>query len=505
MRNSNGIESLFMRKPITVIVLLFLSRWEKGLIHLCLFLLEKQDIPFSQPLTQGTNTMLNQFKIGCRLVLSRNISGSIRTAAAGAKQITETDDLSFEVPPQFLKRKDEVKDIHVKWFTGQSEQGFTLVELLVVIAIIGMLIALLLPAVQAAREAARRMQCSNHLKQYGLAIHNFHDTYQGVPPLHLGRYRVSTFALLFPFHEQQALYDLMIARSSTLNFATNRWISTDLRNGSGETAATDPGDAARTAFGSVSIAKCPTRRSGSKFTASTVTWEKQGPQGDYYLVLAAHNVSGGSPPIMQGNPDTPEANNNATRAHDLTWFAPNQDGPFRVAIMTGYGTNQTMWNAAENPGASPNLRWAPRDDMAWWQDGTTNQILIGEKHIPQSMLGQCRIVGGSQAQFDRKSAVDCSYLQMHGHDRDVFMMALTENRNSTFTGSGVPIALARGSSHYDGNTNEYPWQMGFGSWHPGICQFLIGDGSVRGVPVTTALEILVKLACVNDGNTVTLP
>ncbi|QDS89821.1 Type II secretion system protein G precursor [Rosistilla ulvae] len=126
-----------------------------------------------------------------------------------------------------------------------KKEGFTLVELLVVIAIIGILVGLLLPAVQAAREAARRMQCSNNLKQIGLALHNYHDTFKSFPsaaiytgeapkqspPLTSNRcngrdefWGATWMVLILPFIEQQAAHNQMdfgrVARSTVNNAIT---------------------------------------------------------------------------------------------------------------------------------------------------------------------------------------------------------------------------------------------------------------------------------------------
>ncbi|MCC9605743.1 DUF1559 domain-containing protein [Blastopirellula sp. JC732] len=109
-----------------------------------------------------------------------------------------------------------------------KRSAFTLVELLVVIAIIGVLIALLLPAVQQAREAARRMQCTNKLKQVGLALHNYHDTFGAMPArqggtngasgayLEHNAERLSGWVGMLPFLEYGNLYD-QIKSSQTFN------------------------------------------------------------------------------------------------------------------------------------------------------------------------------------------------------------------------------------------------------------------------------------------------
>jgi len=198
-----------------------------------------------------------------------------------------------------------------------------------------------------------------------------------------------------------------------------------------------------------------------------------GPQGDYAFVF-----------IKSPRPD----------GDDTAWWSFTADdsterhsGPFRGAIA----------NSAE-PWINDN--WSGRDTMAWWSDGTSNQLIIGDKHIPANRLGNCSHegVGGTGV---AANAADCSYI-VSGSGWNAAGSA------RSFYGWGayarLPIA-SMGDKLYERDDNGPLWNYGFGSTHPSVCQFAVGDGSVHSLSTSTSHNILVALATVNDGISVALP
>ena len=372
-----------------------------------------------------------------------------------------------------------------------KKRGFTLVELLVVIAIIGVLIALLLPAVQAAREAARRAQCSNNLKQIGIGVHNFHDTLKGIPPLGVGttettnldQSRPGFWVLIWPFVEQNAIYDVVQQRGVDQRYNTAFWVS-------GATGIDI--EAFRKGAASVTIYRCPSRRGSDKamnpVKAATadygpgcgnVTWGAvPGPCVDYAIPLTQRTATGG---YFYWCSKLEDGNKNHIGAH---W------GPVRVAVHALYGDCKT---------------WQPRDTFARFEDGTSNQVIVGEKFLPPHAIGECfrENTDVPDKTTDDRYILDCSYI-----------------------GSGytciLPVSVrVRPASDDDGDPSSWssilPIQRmidttldiarldrggAFGSSHPGVCQFLFADGSSHALSVTTPPRFLGFLADVSDGNIV---
>jgi hypothetical protein len=337
---------------------------------------------------------------------------------------------------------------------------------LVVIAIIGVLIALLLPAVQAAREAARRMTCSNHLKQVGLSVHNFHDAQDGITPASIYD-RASFWILLFPYMEQSPLYESL----TTLGGGDISGVQFNLAWWSG-LASSNPD--LQKALGTMSTYRCPTRRKGGMQVSTAVSGisnAMEGPVADYAF-----------PVIIQGYIEWwryPSSGGGTYDNPDIYY------GPIRTARFASAQANGLPINTPASY-----RTWGPRDNMARWQDGTTNQIIAGEKHIPRIRFEKC---GGGV------DSADCPYIAPWGRAKD-----------SPARGwrNGSPRRIARGPDDFTGaaeNGNSAGYAYSFGSWHTGICNFLIGDGSVRAFPITTPPDTLQRLMHVSDGQPVTLP
>ena len=369
---------------------------------------------------------------------------------------------------------------------GRCLRGFTLVELLVVIAIIGVLIALLLPAIQAAREAARRSQCSNHLKQIGIAIHNFHDSKLGMPPICVGSQRATLLVTIMPFCEQMAAYNrLMEISSDGLGYYwdAGRW-GIDGANGTAGLSRQD-----KDGICSIAYYRCPTRRGGGVQEAGMTTKEtgaanssngSPGPTGDYLPVLA-----------LQPNPPAGLGWWHFARSHagDITTGLPNaraienQAGPFRAALLD----SEPPDNGSSR---DPLYRtWLPRDTFARVADGLSNQFFVGEKHVHLGFLNKCETGNNPASATSHGVRWDCGWLWAGD------LQAARDMTDGLLTRDPM------------GMNGDLTWgrDSRFGSAHPDICQFLLGDGSVRPVLVTTPERILRAFARVDDGETVTLP
>jgi prepilin-type N-terminal cleavage/methylation domain-containing protein/prepilin-type processing-associated H-X9-DG protein len=308
--------------------------------------------------------------------------------------------------------------------------GFTLVELLVVIAIIGILIALLLPAVQAAREAARRSQCTNNLKQIGLAMHNYHDTYKTLPiGGHLG-WGHGWHLFILSFMEQQALYD-----TCPTPFNDSGWYG-----------GTDPRSVAIAALmrSTVAAFKCPSDPAPAR-EASAVNGLSQRAIGTY-IGCAGGDVA---------RNDRNSSGSGATRQIGFC----DGNGVMRPIRMYNMAT------AAPEPARFASII-----------DGTANTLLVAE--APYSV--------GSNVNITDPPCTTCDhYYHFHPNFDSSYGSDPAELLGSSF----YPINLAFLKDVTVHAANSAGRQVAFGSWHPGGCNAALCDGSVRFTSETVELAI----------------
>ncbi|MBN1912463.1 MAG: DUF1559 domain-containing protein [Pirellulales bacterium] len=323
--------------------------------------------------------------------------------------------------------------------TRTRRAGFTLVELLVVIAIIGILIALLLPAIQAAREAARRIRCQNQIKQMALACLEHENAlkhlptagwsyqYVGDPDRGAGKHQPGGWVYgTLPYLEQQAVHDL----------------------GKGMTGA-----AKRTALmgqmqAAMPMQNCPSRRNSEGYRWSAT----------YTLI----------------NIDTPAVGDLVART-DYAGNGGDTRGTNPRPVSYAEGDKDSFWpdtselNGLFYPRSTVKLR-----DVT---DGTTQTFLLGEKYLNPDDYDTGADPGDNQSMYQ-------------GYDVDTVRFTGLDTRDPT---SGFPPVR---------DTRGYMNQNAFGSAHPSVCNFAMLDGSVRSVQYEIDITTYRQMGNSRDGHTV---